>query len=130
VIANWKPAKGTTLLERREKRQAYRRAEEAIKASVRQRDGSRCRVPGCMEQKHGVRLEVAHLDHKGRGGDKQLIRTRADRMLCLCFLHHQGAVSHHSRDLRIEPETAAGTDGLCAFFVSDEQKKWRFLGVS
>lgn len=126
-----RPLKGSQLLDRREKRQKRVRDEDAIKQQVRIRDGYRCRVPGCTEQKRGVRLEIAHLDDKGAGGDKRLIRTRRDRMIALCFLHHQGPVSLHSKDLRIEPESdALGTDGPCWFYVSDEQLKWKSLGVT
>lgn len=125
-----KPAKGSYLLARRKTRTARRTAEDKVKDAVRLRDGYRCRFPDCREQAHGVRLEVAHLEDKGMGGDKRLIRTQRDRMICLCFLHHQGPVSVHSKDVRIEYETARGTDGPCAFYVSDEQKRWKFVGIN
>lgn len=128
--ASPKPPKGSLLLARRERRKTRVRDEEAIKQAVRVRDGYRCRVPGCTEQKHGVRLEIAHLDDKGMGGDPRLVRTAQHRLIALCFLHHQGPISLHSKDLRIEPETDRGTDGPCVFYVTDEQTKWRCIGVN
>lgn len=129
--ASPKPVKGSLLLSRRKVRKERRQAEDAVKHNVRIRDHYRCRVPGCTEQKHGVRLEVAHLDDKGMGGDPRLVRTQRHRMIALCFLHHQGPISLHSTDLRIEPEDdMRGTDGPCVFYVTDEQTKWRCIGVN
>jgi hypothetical protein len=119
-------------MERRKKRNKLRNAEDAIKQEVRRRDGHRCRYPGCPMLFSSLfgRLEVAHLNDKGMGGDKRLIRTRRDRMILLCFGHHQGPRSLHSGDLRIDPETQKGTDGPCAFWMADEQRKWRCVGVA
>lgn len=129
-----KPLKGSLLLEQRTRRSARARAEESVKVQVRARDQMRCRFPHCTEAIRGVRIEVAHLDDKGMGGDKRLVRTQRDRMLCLCFLHHQGRTkahpSLHSGDLKVEPDTSRGTDGLCAFWVSDEQRQWRCVGIN
>jgi hypothetical protein len=129
-LAPAKPAKGTRRLELLEKRRAVRSAEERAKDAVRRRDKYQCRVPGCTFQKQGWALHVAHLDDKGMGGDKQLIRSQVDRMICLCFPHHEGPRSLHSKDLRIEPETKRGMNGGCSFWITDEQAKWQFVGVN
>lgn len=126
--ACWKEPKGSYRLQQLEQAAKRRAMEQIIKRQVRARDDHRCRVPGCEFQTQYAK-HVAHLDAKGMGGDKRLDRTRRDRMLLLCWYHHEGPISHHSKDLRIEPETAAGTDGPCLFWVSDEQAGWRSLGV-
>jgi hypothetical protein len=110
-----KPAKGTALLERRSKRADLRQHERTEKHKVRLRDKT-CRWPRCVCRAMNVRNEVAHLDAKGAGGDHG-IRTRADRMMLLCFLAHQGETSLHSGDRKIVPLTDAGTDGCCEFYL-------------
>lgn len=120
-----KPAKGTALIARRERRRAILAHERIEKAKVRRRDVV-CRWPGCTNcRDYKPRLEVAHLDAKGSGGDHG-IRTRADRMVLLCYLTHQGVVSLHSGDLRIEPLTTRGTDGPCRFWQQTEAG-WRVV---
>ncbi len=128
-LAYPKPVKGERRMELLDKRRELRLAEEAAKDQVRIRDQRKCRVPGCRFLKQGWALHVAHLDDKGMGGDKQLLRTRVDRMLALCACHHQGPISLHSTDLRIIPETSRGTRGPCRFEVADEQKKWVVVGI-
>ncbi len=114
-----KPAKGSYILERRAKRKAIEAHEEAQKRKVRQRDKT-CRWPGCECQRvKGIRLEVAHLDDKGMGGDHGE-RSTADQMILLCFLRHQGQPSLHSGDLKIEPQTELGTYGPCDFYARNE----------
>lgn len=123
-----KPAKGSALMARRERQKAIRSHEDAEKRKVRVRDVT-CRWPNCPNcRTYKPRLEVAHLDAKGLGGDHG-VRTRADRMVLICFLSHQGPRSLHSGDLRIEPLTERGTDGPCLFLATDEQKGWCVVGV-
>lgn len=126
---NWKPAKGTALLHRIKRRQVRAALETQIRKGVRIRDRQRCRWPGCRWEKKGVRLEVAHLHAKGIGGDKKLRRTTRDQLILLCFLHHQGERSLHSGDLKVVPETHAGTDGLCRFLEQTEAG-WKIVGVN
>lgn len=108
-----KPAKGTALLARRATRQSRVTAERTQKQIAKARDGHRCRWPHCAYR--DVRLESAHLYNKAMGGDHGL-RSRADQLITLCLLHHQGPRSLHSGDLRIEPQTAREADGPVAFF--------------
>lgn len=113
-----KPAKGTALLERRSNRAKAKTFEASEKAKVRKRDRG-CRWPGCDCRKQNIRTEVAHLHAKGSGGDHG-VRSTADQMIELCVLRHQGSPSLHSGDLKIEPQTAVGTDGPCDFFARNE----------
>jgi hypothetical protein len=48
----------------------------------------------------------------------------SDAMIQLCYLHHQGPVSLHSGDLRIELDTPKGTDGPVSFWQKDADEKW------
>jgi hypothetical protein len=111
-----KPEKGTHWKEGRDRRKAIIAAEEREKDDVRRRD-KRCRWPNCENCKtYKPRLEVAHVVAKGMGGDHGT-RSTADQMMLLDYLTHQGggdSVEQHGR--RIEPLTAAGTDGPCAFW--------------
>ena len=116
--------RGAAVLERLEKRKVTKSAEEAEKRKVRQRDRV-CRWPRCQHVKDDVRLEVSHLVSKGMGGDKG-IRSTADQMVLLCYLHHQGPESLHSADLFIEAETERGSDGALAFWKLDADGR-RFL---
>lgn len=128
-----KPAKGSYRLELIERKRRRRKMEDEQKQQVRNRDGYRCRYPGCTFQNQGFRFEVAHLDDKGMGGDPSLIRTERRKMIGLCHLHHQGTVavtySLHGKTLRIEPETDRGTDGLCKFSVAKESG-WEVVGFA
>ncbi len=105
----WKPAKGSALLAKRQKRAEVLSHEKAEKAAVVARDGAKfCRlVPGCRERE---KFETAHLDDKGMGGDHGH-RTTADTMVRACFWHHQGRWSLHSGDLRVVYLTDAKADG-------------------
>lgn len=123
-----KPCKGSALIARRDRQRAIRAHEAREKAKVRARD-VRCRWPECANcRDYKPRLEAAHLDDKGMGGDHGE-RTQADRMILLCFLTHQGPRSLHSGDLRIEPLTERGTDGPCMFLEASEQHGWRVVHV-
>ena len=117
-----KQPKGSALLERREKRAAIKTHEQKQKALVVKRDGAKvCRlVPNCPERE---KFETAHLDDKGMGGDHG-IRTTADRMIRSCFFHHQGAWSLHSKDLRVDCLTDAGTDGPIEVWGKDANGEW------
>jgi hypothetical protein len=122
-----KPAKGSARAALLEKRATRRYVEATEKAAVRKRDGGVCRWPGCGERGEKWRLEVAHLNDKGMGGDHGTRSTR-DQMILLCLPHHQGPRSLHSGDLRITPVTSRGADGPLRF---DEQTEagWRTVGL-
>jgi hypothetical protein len=91
--------------------------ERGAKTAVRRRD-RRCRFPFCGCQRLGLRLEVAHADHKGMGGNPEGDRSTPDRMILLCTHRHQdGAVSLHKGTLWAKPLTPAGYDGPVAWYV-------------
>lgn len=115
---------GETYAEYRAKRKASRQnAERAVKAAIRRRDGIGCRWPDCQFWKRGFRVDAAHLDDKGMGGDPKLIRTQTSTVMRICVQHHTGPESLHSGDLRIVPLTDRGADGPCQF----ERRNWKSL---
>lgn len=106
---NFKPPRGTSRLERRDRKAAIKAHEASEKAKVVKRDGAHyCRlVPGCTEKEWH---NTAHLEDKGMGGDHGL-RTDAAIMVRSCFFHHQGEWSLHSGDLWVEYLTAERANG-------------------
>jgi hypothetical protein len=117
-----KPARGTALLEKRDRRNEIRQHEKDEKAKVVRRDGSKvCRlVPHCPERE---KFETAHLDDKGMGGDHGN-RTSADTMIRSCFFHHQGIWSLHSHDLRVEYLTPEKANGPVEVWGRTEADGW------
>lgn len=125
-----KPAKGSALLERRGRKAERNSHEKAEKRAVMLRDGHQCRWPACEFRSLKVRIEAAHvMGHKGWGGNPANDRSERHMMLALCFLHHQGAVSLHSGDLRVESMTERHTDGPMAFYRKAESGKWVCVAV-
>lgn len=128
-----KPARGSGLIARHKAKAETKAYEEAQKRDVRARD-RRCRWPNCENCKQfKPRLEVAHLDAKGQGGDHG-VRSAASMMILLDFLTHQGELGLERHERKIEPLTSRGTAGPCAFYVKfwSETKKgewiWRCVG--
>lgn len=118
-----KPAKGSALIERRERRAEVEAYEEGEKRAVRLRD-KRCRWPHCANCKAFTpRLEVAHVIAKGMGGDHSLKSSR-DQMVLIDYLTHQGRDGLEQHGRKIEPLTDQGTDGPCAFYVADGVGGW------
>lgn len=114
--------KGRTLQEERaEKRETRESFEETEKRKVRKRDPI-CRWPRCDCGKHRLRLEVAHIENKGSGGDHGR-RSSAAQMVRLCVRRHQGPVSLHSGDLEIEYLTPERANGPLAFYQRGEDGK-------
>ena len=79
-----KPTKGTATRARRAKSRARRQAESAIMAEARHRDDSCCRHCGSRDQ-----VEVAHVKHRGMGGNPAMDRTHLAGLVTLCALHHR-----------------------------------------
>jgi hypothetical protein len=129
-----KPAKGSSLIASRLKRTSIRMDERRVKAAVRARD-KRCRWPQCQNcRDYKPRLEAAHLDPKGQGGDHGL-RTSVDRLILLDHLTHQGADGLERHERKIEPLTDRGASGPCAFWVKHYsvtrpgEWRWHCVGV-
>lgn len=121
-----KRGKGPTAKRRASKRRKLDRAETANMRKVHKEDGY-CRFPLCGCD-HGlgapnrtyleVKPEVAHLEHRGMGGDPTGDRTQPDRLILLCNWRHK--LSKFSLDrsgIKCEPLTDNGTRGRVAWLV-------------
>jgi hypothetical protein len=119
-----KDPKGTVYKQGRVRRKAIVAAEDAAKREVRRRDG-RCRWPHCENcASYKPRLECAHLDAKGFGGDHGTV-SEVSQMILLDFLTHQSgpdSLEQHGR--RIDPLTSEGTNGPCEFWAKDARGEW------
>jgi hypothetical protein len=79
-----KPAKGTFTAERRRKAKKHKAVESDIMREARLRDGDQCRRCGSRQD-----TEVAHLRHRGMGGNKSLDRTHLAGLITLCRVDHR-----------------------------------------
>jgi hypothetical protein len=80
-----------------------RRPSSAIRRAARERDGCRCRFPGCESR----RVDLHHIQHWVNGG-----RTDLDNLISLCPWHHKVV---HDRGYLI----AASPPGGFAFYRPD-----------
>jgi len=107
--SQFKPPRGSRLLEREKAEQRAAQAEQAVSREVKRLDG-RCRWP----ERHTCRggLEAAHLHDKSIGGD-----TTINALITLCvWIHRRGPESVHGKQLEVRPLTAQGTRGPCGFY--------------
>lgn len=107
---NWKPAKGTVVLER-EKARATRKAQRrAAVDEAKARDGYLCRWP----ERHKCRglLEGAHIiDSSLKGPDEPW------NIVSLCaWVHRRGPESIHGKQLKVQMETTEGANGPLSFW--------------
>ena len=82
-----------------------RRPSSAIRRAARERDGCRCRYPGCESR----RADLHHIQHWINGG-----RTDLDNLISLCPWHHK--IVHDRGYLIAAPP---GSGGGFAFYRSD-----------
>ena len=74
-----------------------RRPSSAIRRAARERDGCRCRFPGCESR----RTDLHHIQHWANGG-----RTDLDNLISLCPWHHKVV---HDRGYLIAAPPGGGT---------------------
>lgn len=104
-----KPQRGQRVLDKEAHDAELDAIEKREKGKAKKRDMG-CRWP----EKHKCRggLEAAHIRDASLGGE-----MASRNLIVLCaWLHRRGPVSIHGKQLRIEPETARGADGPCAFY--------------
>lgn len=106
-----RPARGTAKHAHRARHAQADTREARHKTTVRKRDGHRSRWPG----DEGQPLEVAHLTHKGLGGDAQTLRSIPALMILVSRAVHQGPHSLHSGDRRVQFLTPEKANGPIAF---------------
>lgn len=108
---------------RRRQKAARGSNTSAVYAAVVERDGWKCRIPGCPSQVY--ELEMAHLENKGMGGDHGL-RTTPELCCMLCRDHHQGSYSLHSGHLTYEFLTEALANGPIRFSIVSKPPTERY----
>lgn len=133
IQAQKKPVRGTLRIKQKTARKTLVSDEDKIKREAKRRDFHRCRWPHQTLEEAArcvmLRVESAHLTHKGMGGDKQLIRTKRELLIT------QGVQCHDLLDgrviggipRRIRFLTDKQADGPCAFDVK-RGKKWVEVG--
>jgi hypothetical protein len=125
-----KPGRGTAKLERIRRGKTADAKEDAQKQKVRKRDGH-CRwphlTPDAQELCQRTGREVAHLTHKGIGGDPQTIRSKAHLMIAVDRNIHQGPGSLHAGDKRVVFLSEKKADGPLAF-LERRGGKWVEIG--
>lgn len=120
MTPNWKPSRTARKIKERQTKLDRKATERKIMNEVRKRDRV-CRFPMCGCKKLGLNLEVAHLRHRGMGGNPLGDRTNTAEMILLCSHRHQfGGVSLHRGTLRIVPLTEDGCDGPVRFEVDGD----------
>lgn len=107
-------------LERERRRRRKTRLELELTSKRQVRDEDRfCRFPLCGCDRERLPWEVAHLRHKGMGGNPTGDRSAPELLIYLCSARHRtSAISLHAGTLHVEPLSAVlGTRGPCAFSV-------------
>lgn len=115
-----KPARGTRVLDKEKADAVAKEHESEVKKAVKARD-VRCRWP----EKHKCRgqMEAAHLVDASLGGEMETYN-----LLWVCsWIHRRGPESIHGKQLRVESETPAGTDGPLSFWKRDEETGGYFM---
>lgn len=106
-----KPSRGEKKHEHRQRHAKADAREARHKTTVRKRDWYRSRWPG----DDATPLEVAHLTHKGIGGDAKTERSIPALMVLVSRAVHQGPRSLHSGDRRVVFLTPECANGPIAF---------------
>lgn len=116
-----KPARGTARKERKARSRLAKGRERFEKGKVREREAvsGHCRWPHDDFDDREVcwrsPKEVAHLSHKGSGGDPRTIRSRRHLMLQVCRPFHRKI--DRTRLAKVQfLDPAHGTDGPLVFF--------------
>lgn len=118
-----KPVRGEAKAQQREKQTKADSRESRHKSTVRKRDSQRSRWPG----DDGQPLEVAHLSHKGMGGDVTTVRSVPALMILVSRAVHQGPKSLHSGDRMVKFLTKEKADGPVVF-LEKQGTKWIEVG--
>lgn len=123
-----KDAVGTFTRERRKKHAEAKINERTEKLKARKRDHAAChgycRWPGCRCR---LSIEVAHLEHKGSGGDVRTIRSTVEKLICVCQMDHRGPHGIDTGDREVRPMTPLGTNGPCAFWIAVQDGEQRVM---
>lgn len=112
-----KPLRGAYTLARRTQEAEHKRREQRVMAGVKAED-RKCRVPRCGYTR--ARVEVAHKDHRGMGGNPAEDRTVPEDLITLCSIHHGlwDRGDPKLGELQIEPlDPVRRFRGPCAYYL-------------
>ena len=125
-----KPARGSARKAHAKRQRAADAHEIEQKRQARERDGERCRCPKCPTPVW-MHREVAHITHKGAGGDSKGVRTQRQRLITWCGIHHlafDGRLKA-GQSVRVRMMTPKEADGPMEVFERLGET-WVSLGVS
>lgn len=106
-----KPERVIDKVRRHIQRRARTSAEDAIMRRVRREDRY-CRFPLCGCGRLKLPLEVAHLEHRGMGGNPSLARTTPENLILLCRPRHRAhKFALDKKTIRCVSLTEAGARG-------------------
>lgn len=112
-----KPSRTDRLKDEHARKLARELVEDKAKAEARRRDRT-CRFPLCGCRRLQLRLEVAHVQHKGSGGNPAGDRNVPENLILLCVHRHQfGGISLHKGTLRVVSLSSRGCDGPVKWMV-------------
>lgn len=115
------PKVGKTSLPKSKDRPTRARRTKAVEMSAKQQVRTLdryCRFPKCGCRRTGHALAVAHMQHKGAGGNPRGDRSTLAGLILLCApRHRENPVSLDKGTLKITPLTELGTRGPCAWYV-------------
>lgn len=94
-------------------------SEEKRRMDLVRRTDKYCRFPWCGCRRFKLTLHVAHLEHRGMGGNPKGDRTAPELLILLCSARHrENAIALDRKTIRIRPLVAKlGTRGPCAFDI-------------
>ncbi len=111
-----KPIRGEFLAERKAKRQERVNAEKATMREARKRDGNVCRFPMCRHK--SMPVDVAHMIHRGIGGNPAGDRTQTELLWTACRIHHG---QYDAGLIDVQPQDSIlGANGPMDFFARTE----------
>ena len=121
---NFKPPRQSEKIRRRQKRVTRDAGEKQNKDVVRSRDNKHrggCSMPLCGCRKFRLAKHVAHLEHKGMGGNPKEDRSLPELMIQVCSARHrEHRIAIDRGTLQCRPRTTAGTNGPVEWWVSYE----------
>ena len=122
LLCNWKPTRGTRVLEKETAAALIVALERRVTMAVKKRYG-RCRWPEKHKWRFG--LEAAHVKDASLGGP-----TVEWNLITLCaWIHRRGPESIHGKQLRVTRETPKDAPvPLFAFWKQDEAGEYFLIG--
>ena len=116
---NFKGKPKKTKLTKRLRAAKKRELDEEVQHNMRmvRLEDQYCRFIGCGCRKF-FDLEVAHLMHRGAGGNPSADRSDPGLMILLCKVRHRtGRFALDNGTIEIRPLTADGTRGAVSFWI-------------